>query len=418
MTPASASPIRTRRLAPLLGFLSMFGAFSIDTIFQAFPQISAQFGAGTLAMQQTISAYLVAYAAMSLWHGALSDAFGRRRVIMTGIAVFILASIGCAMSTSLPMLVGFRVLQGLSAGVGLIVGRAVIRDVLDGADAQRLMSQVSVIFGIAPAVAPIIGGWLLGWHRWPAIFWFLALFGLILLLSVGWWLPETHPRERWQSIKPRSLWRTYVAILGNAQFRRLSLAAAFNFGALFLLISSAPALVLQHFQLGPQQFGWFFIPMIAGMMSGAFLSGRLAGRMDGRRQVGIGFGLNVGGAALLLGYAAWAVHLKVPQGMLPVMVMSFGIALVMPIVTLMCLDLFPEQRGAASSVQAFTSLAMNAIIAGIISPALSGQDHLLAAGALVMAMLGWGTWWLAVRQGGRVPDPPEHGENYEPLDEL
>ena len=414
----SQPAVSMRRLAPLLGFLSMFGAFSIDTIFPAFPQISQQFGASTLAMQQTISAYLVAYAAMSLWHGALSDAFGRRRVILAGIAVFIVASIGCAMSTSLSMLVGFRVLQGLSAGVGLIVGRAVIRDVLDGADAQRLMSQVSMIFGIAPAVAPIIGGWLLGWQRWPAIFWFLALFGVLLFVSVMWWLPETHPRERWQSIKPRSLGRTYVTILGNAQFRRLSLAAAFNFGALFLLISSAPALVLTHFRLGPQQFGWFFIPMIVGMMSGAFLSGRFAGRMHGRRQVGIGFGLNIGGAAMLLGYALWADHLQVPQGMLPVMMMSFGIALVTPIVTLMCLDLFPHQRGAASSVQAFMGLAMNAIIAGVISPALSGSDYLLAAGALVMAALGWVTWWLAVRKVVQVPAPPEHGENYEPLDEL
>ncbi len=198
----------------------------------------------------------------------------------------------------------------------------------------------------------------------------------------------------------------------------MSLAAAFNFGALFLLISSAPALVLNHFHLGPQQFGWFFIPMIAGMMSGAFLSGRLAGRMDGRRQVGIGFGLNVAGAALLFAYALWVDRLQVPQGMLPVMLMSFGIALVMPIVTLMCLDLFPDQRGAASSVQAFVGLAMNAIIAGVISPALSGRAHWLAAGALVMAMLGCATWWLAIRKGVAVPDPPERGENYEPLGEL
>ena len=414
----SAPAIPMRRLAPLLGFLSMFGAFSIDTIFPAFPQIGDQFGAGTLAMQQTISAYLFAYAAMSLWHGALSDAFGRRRVILVGIALFILASIGCAMSTSLPMLVGFRVLQGLSAGVGLIVGRAVIRDVLDGADAQRLMSQVSMIFGIAPAVAPIIGGWLLGWHRWPAIFWFLALFGLLLWISVMLWLPETHPRERWRSIKPRNLWRSYIAIIGNAQFRRLSISSAFNFGALFLMISSAPALVLEHFQLGPQQFGWFFIPMIAGMMSGAFLSGRLAGRMAGRRQVDIGFALNILGAALLLGYALWADPLRIPQGMMPVMLMAFGIALVMPIITLMCLDLFPEQRGAASSVQAFVGLLMNAIIAGVISPALSGKDHLLAAGALVMAVLGWLVWWLAIRKNTAVPTPPEHPENYEPLGEL
>ena len=148
------------RLAVILGALAMFGPFSIDTIFPAFPQIGADLGAGKLAMQQTISVYLLAYAAMSVVHGPLSDAIGRKRVILAGLAVFVLASVGCALSTSMPMLLFFRALQGLSAGVGMIVGRAVIRDVLQGDDAQRLMSHVSMIFGIAPAVAPIIGGWI------------------------------------------------------------------------------------------------------------------------------------------------------------------------------------------------------------------------------------------------------------------
>src|SRR5690606_10351319 len=124
----------------------MIGPFSIDTMFPAFAQMGAQLGADKLAMQQTISVYLLAYAAMSLVHGPLSDALGRRRVILSGLLVFALASAGCALSTSLPMLLGFRVLQGLSAGVGFVVGRAVIRDVRQGDDAQRLLSQVSMIF--------------------------------------------------------------------------------------------------------------------------------------------------------------------------------------------------------------------------------------------------------------------------------
>ena len=136
----------------------------------------------------------LAYAAMSLVHGPLSDAIGRRKVLLGGTVVFGLASVGCALSTSLPMLLAFRALQGLSAGVGLIVGRAVIRDVLQGSDAQRLMSQVSMVFGIAPAIAPIIGGWMLGVGRWPLIFWFLAGFSTLLICSTALWLPETHPQ--------------------------------------------------------------------------------------------------------------------------------------------------------------------------------------------------------------------------------
>src|SRR5690606_20890038 len=175
--PPSAVPLR--RLAFLLGGLAMFGPFSIDTIFPAFERIGAELGADKVAMQQTISVYLVAYALMSVVHGPLSDAIGRRKVIIGGLTVFALASVGCALARDLPTLLAFRALQGLSAGVGLIVGRAVIRDVLHGDDAQRLMSQVSMIFGVAPAIAPIIGGWILGWSHWSAIFWFLVGFALL-----------------------------------------------------------------------------------------------------------------------------------------------------------------------------------------------------------------------------------------------
>ncbi|MEO6171851.1 MAG: MFS transporter, partial [Arenimonas sp.] len=140
--------ISRRRLALILGALAMLGPFSIDTIFPAFAVMEHALQVDKVAMQQTISMYLLGYAAMSLFHGPLSDALGRRPVILTGIAVFTLASIGCALSTSMTQMLIFRVIQGLSAGVGLIVGRAIVRDALDGDDAQRLMSNISMIFGV------------------------------------------------------------------------------------------------------------------------------------------------------------------------------------------------------------------------------------------------------------------------------
>ena len=194
-----------RRLAFLLGGLAMFGPFSIDTIFPAFPQIGAELGADAVEMQQTVSVYLIAYAMTSVVHGPLSDAIGRRRVILGGLAIFILASIGCALSKTLATLLVFRAIQGLSAGVGLIVGRTVIRDLLHGDDAQRLMSQVSMIFGVAPAIAPIIGGWIIGWQRWPMIFWFLVGFSVLLWLATWFALPETHPPSARLSPRPGRL---------------------------------------------------------------------------------------------------------------------------------------------------------------------------------------------------------------------
>ena len=405
-----------RRLALLLGGLAMFGPFSIDTIFPAFPQIGAELGADKLAMQQTISVYLLAYAAMSVVHGPLSDALGRRRVILAGLVVFALASVGCALSTSLPMLLMFRALQGLSAGVGLIVGRAVVRDVLHGDDAQRLMSQISMVFGIAPAVAPIIGGWLLGWSRWPGIFWFLAGFALLLIAAVWRGLPETHPPAARLPLQPGPLLRNYVGILGNPRFLRLSAAGALNFGALFLYIASAPAFVVDLMGMNERQFGWFFIPMISGMMLGAYASGRAAGRIDGVRLVNIGFACCGVAALWNIGYNLLVHSPTAPWAVLPMSLGAFGIALVFPIVTLAILDMYPRQRGGASSLQAFLGLVANAVIAGMLSPMLSHHGLNLALGAAAFTLLGWCFWCWETRASARALRVPRDPAALEPTE--
>jgi MFS transporter, DHA1 family, multidrug resistance protein len=414
---AAAMP-STRRLALLLGGLAMFGPFSIDTIFPAFPAMGASLGADKLAMQQTISVYLVAYAVMSLVHGPLSDAVGRRRVILGGLSVFVLASVGCALARDLPTMLAFRALQGLSAGVGLIVGRAVIRDVLQGDDAQRLMSQVSMIFGIAPAIAPIIGGWILGWSGWPAIFWFLVAFSLGLLAAAWAWLPETFPREARQSLSGRRLLRDYLAIFRNPRFQRLAAAGAFNFAALFLYIASAPAFVIDLLRLNERQFAWFFVPMIGGMMLGAYTSGRAAGRITGRTQVNIGFACCGAAAVANIAYSAVAPQLAVPWAVMPMVLTSFGVALVFPILTLAILEMYPRQRGAASSLQAFTSLVVNALLAGVLSPLLSHSGLLLAVAGGGFTLVGWAFWQWEKRRASRLPDGPCAAGAVEPTDHV
>ena len=410
-------PKSTGRLALLLAGLSMFGPFSIDAIFPAFPVMGEALGADKLAMQQTISVYLVAYALMSLVHGPLSDAFGRRRVILGGLIVFIGASVGCALADDLLTMLAFRAVQGLSAGVGLIVGRAVIRDVLHGDDAQRLMSQVSMIFGIAPAIAPVIGGWILGWGHWHDIFWFLVGFGALLLAATWAWLPETHPTENRTAPVPRRMLRDYVLILANRRFQRLAVAGAFNFAALFLYIASAPAFVLDLLRLDERSFAWFFAPMIGGMMLGAFTSGRVAGRMSHALQVNLGFACCGLAAAGNVAYGLLVDVPTVPWAVLPVAANAFGVALVFPVLTLAILDMYPRQRGSASSLQAFTSLALNAVVAGLLSPLVSGSMSTLAVAAALFTFAGWLVWRLERHRTRQLPagqcepglpDPAEH----------
>ncbi|TYT27474.1 multidrug effflux MFS transporter [Luteimonas viscosa] len=405
-------------MALLLAGLAMFGPFSIDTIFPAFPAMGADLGADKLAMQQTISVYLIAYALMSLVHGPLSDIVGRRRVILAGLAVFTLSSVGCALAESLPTLLVFRALQGLSAGVGLIVGRAVIRDVLHGDDAQRLMSQVSMIFGAAPAIAPIIGGWLLGWGRWPLIFWFLVGFSVLLMLATWRWLPETLAPDARLSPAPRKLLRDYAYIALNPRFQRLAAAGAFNFAALFLYIASAPAFVLDLLRLDERQFGWFFIPMISGMMLGAFVSGRAAGRISGTRLVNIGFACSAAAMAGNVAYSALVAQPAVPWAVLPMVLNAFGIALVFPILTLAILDMYPRQRGSASSLQAFTGLVLNALLAGVLSPLVSHDPLHLALLAAAFVLAGWVFWRWESRRGRTPPACPQAPAEMEPTGQL
>src|SRR5687767_15878421 len=156
--PSVHSPMRG--LATLLAALAMIGPFAVDTYLPSFPAIQSDLTVSTVEVQQTLSLYLIAFAVMMLFHGTLSDSFGRRPVVLVNLAVFVLASVGCALAGSFEQLLIFRVLQGASAGAGIVIGRAIIRDSFEGHAAQRLMSLVTMIFGLAPAIAPVIGGWL------------------------------------------------------------------------------------------------------------------------------------------------------------------------------------------------------------------------------------------------------------------
>lgn len=397
-TPA---PVSRAGLVLLLAGLAMFGPFSIDTIFPMFPQMEKALGIGPVQMQQTISVYLFAYGLMSLLHGPLSDALGRRRVIIGGVAVFLLASIGCAYSTSIWALLAFRVVQGISAGSGLIVGRAIIRDRFHGAEAQRVMSRITMVFSVAPAMAPIAGGIIGTRFGWEAIFWALAAFSLLLLLACWRWLPETHPQEARLKLDPLPLFGRYLDMLRDARFTWLSLSGAFNFSALFIYIASAPVFVLQHLRLGATDFGYFFVPAIIGMMSGAWLSGRRAGRCSPASNIRLAYRVMLLSGVVNVVYCVLAPQIAWPWAVLPVMVGGAGISLAFPTLTLLLLDLYPKERGTASSLQSFIQLMLSSLVAGLISPWLAPQPAWLALGSVLTTGLGLVCWKLARRAGVR-----------------
>ncbi|MDI1237076.1 MAG: multidrug effflux MFS transporter [Polaromonas sp.] len=378
-------------LAVLLALLGMLGPFSIDTYIPAFSGIARSLGATPVEMQQTLSAYLFGFAFMNLFHGALADSFGRRPVVLWGIAMFTVASAGCALSQSIEQLVFFRALQGLSTGAGIVVSRAVIRDMFPPAQAQKVMSQVTIYFGVAPAIAPIIGGWLFVHLNWHAIFWFLTGVGVLLWTANYRLLPETlHVTQR-QPFNVKHLMRGYWQLGSSARFFLLALASGVPFNGMFLYVLAAPEFLGSHLGLAPTQFFWFFVLTIAGIMAGAWLSGRLAGRIAPKQQIRHGFVIMLVVAVLnLLANLLFKAH--VSWALFPIAVFAFGWALMVPVVTLLVLDLYPERRGMASSLQAFIGSTANGIVAGVIAPLIMHSTVALAATSLLMLGIGLLAW--------------------------
>nr|WP_315199036.1 multidrug effflux MFS transporter [uncultured Aquabacterium sp.] len=384
-------------LSVLLAALGALGPFAIDTYLPAFAGIATDLQATPLQIQQTLSAYLFAFAFMSLFHGSLSDSLGRRPVVLTGIAVFTLASAGCALSQSIGQLIFFRALQGLSTGAGIVVSRAVIRDIYPPADAQRVMSQVTLFFGVAPAIAPIVGGFLFVHISWHAVFWFLTAVGVVLGLANWFLLPESlHPSQR-QPFDVRNLLKGYRQLGSSSRFLLLALASGVPFNGMFLYVLSAPTFLGEILQLQPTQFFWFFVCTISGIMAGAFISGRLAGRIAPERQIRIGFAVMlVVSVGNLLANLFFTAH--VSWALLPIGLYSLGWAMMTPVVTLMVLDLHPERRGMSASMQAFIGSASNGVVAGVLSPLVMHSAVNLALASLLLMLVGLFAWgWLQRR---------------------
>jgi len=393
MNPDASTLWRAPRwsLALLLACLGMLGPFSIDTYLPAFAGIAQSIGATPTEMQQTLSAYLFGFALMNLFHGALSDSFGRRPVVLWGVALFTIASAGCALAQHIGVLVFWRAVQGMSAGAGIVVSRAVIRDMFPPADAQRVMSQVTIYFGIAPAVAPMVGGFLFVHADWHAIFWFLTAVGAILWTANWRLLPETLHITHLQPFNARHLLRGYWQLGANPRFLLLALASGIPFNGMFLYVLSAPVFLGEILQLTPNHFFWFFCLSIGGIMAGSFLSGRLAGRIAPKRQIRHGFVVMT-----LVSLANVALNLLFPAqawwAMLPVAIFAFGWALMVPVVTLMVLDLAPDRRGMASSLQACIGSVANGLVAGAIAPLVMHSAPALAIASLLMMCVGMVAW--------------------------
>jgi DHA1 family bicyclomycin/chloramphenicol resistance-like MFS transporter len=381
------------QLVLLLACLGMIGSLGIDTYLPAFGALAAHFQVSPLLLQQSLTSYLMGMALMMLLYGTLSDCFGRRPVILWSLSIFTLSSFGAASSNSIDALLAWRILQGLAAGAGSVVGRAIIQDRTDGPKALRAMSQVIMAFALAPAVAPTLGGWLLQLGGWRSIFIFLGAFSTVLLIGCWFGLAESLPKQHRQRFSIISLSISYLGVIGNKRFILLAVAGGLSFAVFSLYIGAASAFVMTILQLGSSDFAWLFVPLVVGMISGSWTGANLAKHFSGATLICAGYIILLlsTGAAVL--YAS-LTDIRLPWATLPLGAATFGLALVNPGLALGAMQQFPSSRGLASSLNSFVNTLFFALFAGGIAPLLAHDARLLAWGTLLSVTLS-ATLWLA-----------------------
>lgn len=396
--------LNNRATALIIGGLAALGPFSIDTFFPSFPALAQHFGVTELAVQATLSFYLTALAGMNLFHGALSDSFGRRRVILVALVVYTLCALGCVVAPTFSCLLALRVCQGMAGGAGMIVSQALVRDRFAGPQAQQFLAEVIMVSALGPALAPILGGWLHLWFGWQGAFLFLAVAGAALWCAVWRGLEESLPVERRQPFCLKQLSSAYLHTISHPGFLLACGITACGAAGFLLYIATASDVVTHILGLSETQFGWMFIPIVSGFFLGTAVTKRLASRVAPERFLQCGFGLMALAAILNLA-ANLTSSPRLPWAVLPLTLYTLGFSLVAPLITLRALGLFPKRTGLASSLQGFCQTFLFAILAGPVSRlvAHSGIKH--AVGLAVMMILSWSFYRAFLRYSAAHPQP-------------
>lgn len=380
-------------LIAIVTVLAMLGPFSVDTYLPAFPAMESAYAVNTAAMSQTLGIFLAGFAISTLAWGPLVDRFGRKSTVLASLLGFALASAGCALANDYTSFFVFRGIQGLFASCGLIAGRAMIRDVYAGQQAVKAMSKVMFLFAAAPAIAPIVGAWLLDAWGWQSIFWFLGLLGLGLAVLILFFVGETQALAHVQSLHPLAVLKVYLFTLRNPRFMLLLFCLSVTFGGMFLYIAGASPIIYDFLGLGGQDFAVLFVPMVGGMMLGSWLAGKMSATHTPMTTVSLSFVVLITAGVFNL---LQALYLR-PTALVvigPLTIYAFGISLLMPSISVMVLDCFPKNRGVASSMQGFLYMGSNALVASLLMPFVLGHLLWFAVSQVVLLLIGLVLWGL------------------------
>jgi DHA1 family bicyclomycin/chloramphenicol resistance-like MFS transporter len=376
------TPQKTKRLryALILGGLSAFGPLSIDMYLPSLPTMSGDLHSNEPTLQLTLSAFIVGLAVGQIVLGPLSDSLGRRRPLIAGLALYALTSVLCAVSTSAGLLIGARALQAVGAAAGIVIARATVRDLYSGTAMTKFFSMIMLVTGLAPILAPVIGGQILALASWRVVFVVLTAFGALLLVVVTFALPEPLPPELRRPARLGATLRTYAGLLTDRIFVGYALSAGLMFAGLFAYISGSSFVLQDVFGLSPQQYSLVFAANGIGIVLVGQLNGFIVGRLAERTLLTTGISVAaVSGVLVLL---AATLNLGLAGLLPPVVVLVSSIGLVMPNSNSLALAEHPDSAGSASALLG----VLQFVIGGLATPLVGlGGGHSAVPMAIVMS---------------------------------
>jgi DHA1 family bicyclomycin/chloramphenicol resistance-like MFS transporter len=365
--------ISTRKLTFLLASFTALGPMATDMYLAALPALTGFFDATVAQTQLTLSVYIAGFGLAHLIYGPLSDRFGRKPILLGGLLVYALAGLGCALAGSITALIVLRFFQAVGGAAGPVIARAVVRDLFDLEGATRALSYVSMVMGVAPAVAPVIGGYLTVWFDWRATFYAVSAYGLLVAMAAIFLLVESLPNRDPHALRLRSMAGVFGQLFRSPAFISNALLCSFCYAGLFAFISGASFVLIGIYGVPVDRFGYCFGFVVMGYMTGAFLSGRI----KSESMLGAGVITCCLAGAVMAGLVLAGVdHFMAVVG--PMALYMIGTGIVLPRSQAWALMPFPGIAGRASAVLGFLQMTMGALAGALVG-------HLLGGSALPMA---------------------------------
>lgn len=381
----------TLALTVLLALLTALGPLSTDMYLPSLPAITRMLGASTSEVQLTLSVYLFAFAIGQIVYGPLSDRHGRKPVLLWALSLFVLASLACALAPSIELLIAARFVQALGGAGAIVLARAVVRDLYSGVRAARELSLMSAIMGIAPMLAPLLGGVLETAFGWRSSFFALTGWGLLAFGTIWLLLPETLAIRAPEPVSVRGSLRTFAGLLKHRVFAANMGLSTLSFAGVFVWISASSFVLQNIYGLTPMRFGVAFAITGGGFFSGTLLATRLLPRLGVDRTMGVGAtAVAVSGVAMMLGLMLGIDH--VAGIVVPMAVSTCGLGLLFPQAIASALNPFPERAGAASSLIGFVQQTFAAVVAAVIGFSLGTSAWPMAATIAVLGVLTLALW--------------------------